>query len=66
MWVVKQEYISKEKYLNPTNTRTLFGTLDAKIVYTQEEAYKFQTEEDAKNFLYSTSFFDKGYEPVKL
>lgn len=61
MWVVKQEYNSKEKYLNPTNTR-----IDAKIVYTQEEAYKFQTEEDAKNFLYTTTFFDKGYEPVKL
>ena len=61
MWVVKQEYTSKEKYLNPTNTR-----IDAKIVYTQEEAYKFQTEEDAKNFLYTTAFFDKGYKPVKL
>lgn len=61
MWVVKKEYTPKEKYLNPTNTR-----IDAKIVYTQEEAYKFQTEEDAKNFLYATSFFDKGYEPVKL
>lgn len=59
MWVVKQNY--NEKYLNPTNTR-----LDAKIVDDVSKAHRFSTKIEAVEFLYTTTFFDKGYNAVQV
>ena len=60
-WLVKKDYPKQEKYLNPPK-----GRLDADIVYTKEEAHQFNTEKEATDFLYTTTFVDKGYKAIQI
>lgn len=49
------------KILNPTQTITILGALDAKVVSNLEDAHLFDDRDSALEFLETTTFFDKGY-----
>ena len=49
---------SKERYLREHRA------LDADVVYEKEQAKVFPTREDAVDFLYTTTFCDKGFEII--
>ena len=57
MYIIKHNY--HDKFLKRSDV------LDADVVEDFFKAEEFETVDEAKEFLYSTTFFDKGYEIVK-
>lgn len=60
-YVITKKTAKERKFLNPPTTR-----LDADIVFDLENAHLFSSTDEARDFIYTTTFFDKGYIAVPV